>query len=200
MQYLKDEVKNRIVSAALDEFDQKGFNDASMREIAKNAGIATGNIYRYFAGKDELFKSIMLPVYQRFTALVFSEFGSDSDDTFVLADIVDKVMSFYGEYSREFMILLDKSEGSAFQDVKETLIALIEKRVKEELLPKLADVGIKIADEFIFYVISSMLVEGVFTILRACKGDSDRLKKLMGQMLALNLHYFEIMKENPNFR
>jgi len=200
MQYLKDEIKNRIINAALNEFDEKGFNDASMRKIAQNAGIATGNIYRYFEGKDGLFHYIMAPVYERFTALIFTEFKADSNHTPVIADIVDRIMNFYENYSREFMILLDKSEGSTYQNTKEILLVLIEKRLKEDLLPKLADEGVIIADEFIFYVIASMLVEGIFTILGECKDDYNRIKKLIGQMLALNLNYLEVMIVNPTFR
>lgn len=199
MQYLKDEIKYSILQAALNEFDEKGFNDASMREIAGNAGIATGNIYRYFGGKDDLFQAIMAPVYERFTELIFTEFAADDHNTPVLEDIVDKIMNFYEAFSREFMILLDKSQGSSYQGIKEDLILLIEKRLKAELLPKLEGTGAMI-DGYIFYVMASMLVEGVFTILRECKEDRKRIKRLMGQMLALNLHYLEIMTVNPSFR
>ncbi|MEA4926519.1 MAG: TetR/AcrR family transcriptional regulator [Syntrophomonadaceae bacterium] len=200
MQYLKDEIKNSIISAALNEFEEKGFNNASIRTIASNAGIATGNLYRYFDGKEELFNYIMAPVSERFTALIFSDFKADSNNLPVLADVVDKIMSFYERYSREFMILLDKSEGSVYQNLKEDLIIMIEKRVKEELMPKLKDEKVVIADEFIFHVLASMLIEGILRILKQCKGDDSRIRKLIGQMLALNIDYLEIMKKDPVFR
>jgi hypothetical protein len=142
----------------------------------------------------------MAPVSERFTDLIFSDFQAGADNMPVLADVVEKVMSFYTKYSREFMILLDKSEGSVYQDLKGDLIVLIEKRLKEELVPKLQAGNVLIADEFIFYVIAAMLVEGVLKILKQCKGDGSRIKKLIGQMLALNMNYLEIMKENPVFR
>lgn len=199
MQYLKDEIKNNIISAALNEFDKKGFNDASIRVIARNAGIATGNLYRYFNGKEELFKYIMEPVFERFTGLIFSDFKGDANNLSVLTEIVDKIMGFYEQYSREFMILLDKSEGSVYQNFKEDLIALIEKRVKDDLIPKLKDEQVIIADEFIFHALASMLVEGILKILKQAKGDGGRIRKLISQMLALNLNYFEIMKKDPVF-
>ena len=200
MQYLKDEIKNSIISAALDEFEKKGFNDASIRTIARNAGIAAGNLYRYFNSKEELFNYIMEPVSERFTALIFSDFKADANNVPVLADVMDKIMSFYDKDSREFMILLDKSEGSVYQNLKENLISLIEKRMKEELKPKLKAEGIVIADEFIFHVLASMLVEGVLRILKQDKEDGRRIRKLISQMLALNLNYLEIMKKDPVFR
>ncbi|NLN87303.1 MAG: TetR family transcriptional regulator [Syntrophomonadaceae bacterium] len=199
MQYLKEEIKNSIISAALDEFEEKGFNDASIRNIAKNAGIATGNLYRYFDGKEQLFNHIMEPVSERFIGLIFSDFKADSKNLPVLADVVDKIMNFYEQYSREFMILLDKSEGSVYQNLKEDLIDLIEKRVQDELMLKLTDEGIIIADEFIFHVIAAMLIEGILRILKQGKRDEARIRKLISQMLALNLNYLEIMMNDPVF-
>ncbi|MEM5818999.1 MAG: TetR/AcrR family transcriptional regulator, partial [Desulfitobacterium hafniense] len=179
MQYLKEEIKNSIVLAALDEFEEKGFNDASIRAIAKNAGIATSNIYRYFNGKEELFNSIMEPVFKRFTDLIFSEFKVDANNLPALADVVDKIMSFYEQYSREMMILLDKSEGSVYHNLKEDLILLIKKRTKEELVHKLKAEGVILADEYIFHVLASMYMEGILRILREGKGDGSRIRKLI---------------------
>ena len=50
MQYLKPEIRAKILSSALDEFAEHGYARAQMRRIARGAGISTSNIYRYFAG------------------------------------------------------------------------------------------------------------------------------------------------------
>ena len=39
----------RIQQAALDEFSEKGFLGASLRQIVKNAGVTTGAFYGYFS-------------------------------------------------------------------------------------------------------------------------------------------------------
>ncbi|MCX7667930.1 MAG: FGGY family carbohydrate kinase, partial [Atribacterota bacterium] len=49
---IKEEIKSAIISSALKEFYEKGFLDASMREIAKNSNVAIGNMYRYFKNKE----------------------------------------------------------------------------------------------------------------------------------------------------
>ena len=51
----------RIKQAALDEFSDKGFLGASLRQIVKNAGVTTGAFYGYFSGKEALFASIVEP-------------------------------------------------------------------------------------------------------------------------------------------
>ena len=50
-----------IQRAALDEFLDKGFLGASLRQIVKNAGVTTGAFYGYFSSKEALFASIAEP-------------------------------------------------------------------------------------------------------------------------------------------
>ncbi|MCR4856558.1 MAG: TetR/AcrR family transcriptional regulator [Erysipelotrichaceae bacterium] len=58
-QKLKDEVRQAIITAAKEEFLERGYEDASMRSIAQKAGITVGNIYRYFDNKDDLNRQIL---------------------------------------------------------------------------------------------------------------------------------------------
>ena len=51
----------KIQQAALEEFSQKGFLGASLRQIVKNAGVTTGAFYGYFSSKEALFASIVEP-------------------------------------------------------------------------------------------------------------------------------------------
>ena len=48
MQIKKDEIKNEILKVARAEFHKNGFANASMRKIARKAGISVSNIYNYF--------------------------------------------------------------------------------------------------------------------------------------------------------
>lgn len=41
----------KIQQAALEEFSDKGFFGASLRQIVKNAGVTTGAFYGYFSSK-----------------------------------------------------------------------------------------------------------------------------------------------------
>jgi AcrR family transcriptional regulator len=48
------ETRNRILSAALNLFRDRGFDETSMREIAAAAGVAIGAAYYYFDSKEAL--------------------------------------------------------------------------------------------------------------------------------------------------
>lgn len=50
---------NRIFSAALQEFLEKGFQAASLRNIVKMAGVTTGAFYGYYKSKEELFEALV---------------------------------------------------------------------------------------------------------------------------------------------
>lgn len=51
----QNQKKQRILDAAISVFIDKGFEEASMRDIASAAGLTTGAIYHHFKNKDELF-------------------------------------------------------------------------------------------------------------------------------------------------
>ena len=55
------ETLTRIHQAAVDEFLEKGFTDASLRQIVKNAGVTTGAFYGYYSSKEALFTALVEP-------------------------------------------------------------------------------------------------------------------------------------------
>jgi AcrR family transcriptional regulator len=58
-QVLKLELRESILRAAEALFAEAGYQGATMAQIAARAGMSTGNLYRYFANKDQLFYSIV---------------------------------------------------------------------------------------------------------------------------------------------
>src|SRR5688500_8480506 len=51
--------RNQILQAAAQVFAQKGFHRATIRDVAKAAGIADGTIYNYFENKTALLVGIL---------------------------------------------------------------------------------------------------------------------------------------------
>jgi TetR/AcrR family transcriptional regulator len=52
---LDQEKQDRILNAALKEFAQKGYKNASTNEIVKDAGISKGSLFHYFKNKKDLY-------------------------------------------------------------------------------------------------------------------------------------------------
>jgi AcrR family transcriptional regulator len=55
----KSERREEILAAAKAVFAAKGFQAATIADIAKEAGLAYGSVYWYFDSKDELFHALM---------------------------------------------------------------------------------------------------------------------------------------------
>jgi TetR/AcrR family transcriptional repressor of uid operon len=53
----RDEIRERLVTAAAEVFSEKGYDGARVGEIARRAGLTTGAIYGRFTGKAELLRA-----------------------------------------------------------------------------------------------------------------------------------------------
>ncbi|MCR5635254.1 MAG: TetR/AcrR family transcriptional regulator [Lachnospiraceae bacterium] len=62
MGYDYDQTHNRILKSAMEQFIQKGFSGASIREICKNAGVTNGAFYAHFESKEDMFSALVEPV------------------------------------------------------------------------------------------------------------------------------------------
>lgn len=74
---LDEEKQNRIINAALKEFAQKGYDNASTNEIVKEAGISKGLLFHYFQNKKHLYFFLFDYCYD----LIVDEFYKKADLT-----------------------------------------------------------------------------------------------------------------------
>ena len=51
--------RDDVFAAAAHVFLEKGFHGATMAEIARQAGVATGTLYNLFAGKEQLYLAMV---------------------------------------------------------------------------------------------------------------------------------------------
>ncbi len=54
----------KIIECSLKEFLERGYNDASLRNIAGAAGVSTSTIYTRFKDKEGLFRYLLAPVFR----------------------------------------------------------------------------------------------------------------------------------------
>ncbi len=54
------EKEQKILEASIKIFSEKGFSAATTSEIAKNAGVAEGTIFRYFKTKKDILRGILI--------------------------------------------------------------------------------------------------------------------------------------------
>ncbi|MDC7125265.1 MAG: TetR/AcrR family transcriptional regulator [Spirochaetales bacterium] len=128
MQIPKDKIKNQILISARREFEEKGYADASIREIAWDANVSKSNIYNYFENKNILFTSVLEDTIKKIDNgldLMEKGFKTKSQNNYnaeAQEDIMEKFMVFVFLYIRELKILLFKSAGSSLEKYKTQII------------------------------------------------------------------------------
>lgn len=85
--------KDKLKRAALAAFAQKGYEGATMQEIAEAVGINKASIYNHFKGKEDLFLSVYEDVAREYEKLL-KRLIRDSEKM----DIQDKLLYMFKEY------------------------------------------------------------------------------------------------------
>ncbi|WP_246037506.1 TetR/AcrR family transcriptional regulator [Dysgonomonas capnocytophagoides] len=127
MRVLKDDKYRSILRAARKEFILRGFKDASMRTIAKDANVGLSNIYNYFKNKDEIFLEIVSPARDDLFAFVKDKHTEKYIDFNFMStrayqeETVDVYIQLLIKYKEEIRLLLFYSQGSTMENFRETL-------------------------------------------------------------------------------
>lgn len=96
--------RRAILDAATEEFTEKGLEKASMRAIAKTAGMTTGAIYTMFDGKEDIYAALLLESLTRLRSYVQEQ--TERADT-PIDKVTASVMAFYDYYAdRQFEVQL----------------------------------------------------------------------------------------------
>ena len=111
MQYLKEDIQEKILHIAEEVFSEKGYKDASMREIASRTGITVSNIYHYFTNKDEIFRTILKPVLNDLYAKIYSHDAYQQESVQEYIDLVS-------EHRARLRMLLFQAQGSSLENFR----------------------------------------------------------------------------------
>lgn len=184
MQYQKDEVRNRIVEEALIEFNEKGYEGASIRSIAKKSNTSVGNIYKYFKSKEDLYENLIGSIYNRFIGYVkqFDKVELNEKAEVVFFQLVDEIMEIFNVSNVEISILLNKSEGSIYENCKSVFVDFATRISTEKMQYELSLRGKRLKNNFIIYVLSHSLIESIALIVRE-RTDGAEVRKLIVNLI-----------------
>ncbi|GGA42321.1 TetR/AcrR family transcriptional regulator [Paenibacillus physcomitrellae] len=174
MQIQKEEVRDAILEAAANEFHQYGYAEASMRRIAKSAGMTTGNIYRYFSGKEELFDAIVGPIYSQYSSYageylqtVDLHVGSEvrtTDDFW--RRVEDALVGLLKASGTGLMLLLCRSEGSKYESIKQEITLFSETLLLKQFAAAKPARSLSNYEQREVKMINATLIEGIVLIIR----------------------------------
>lgn len=133
MQVLKEEIRLSILQKAQETFLQTGFRNASMKDIASKAGVAVGNLYRYYPNKESLFDAVTERAYSDLTGLITGDQQAIQPGLAVFEE-VGRVLSILVQEQREgLLILLYGSTGTSREGFKERFFGEFSEHIKNHL-------------------------------------------------------------------
>lgn len=181
VQVLKEDVKNRILDAALNEFYEKDFKNANLRSIASEADVSVGLIYSYFNNKDDLFDEVVKSV-RNISIDSLNYKSSNPYETFINFER-DTILELLNNH-KEFVILADKSFGTKYEGFKEKLVDELTIHISENL--DYTHFNNKLETDSVFiHILANTFIEGILEIARHHKG-----KKWAENMLDLFAEYY----------
>lgn len=172
LSYSSDLTKSRIIDCAIQEFNDNGYTNANIRNIAKNAQVTTGAIYNHFESKEKLFKAIIGEVvdnlfdlyeelhhiYDDIENIKFVDFDALFDQT------IGAILDYFYDNWVEIKLLFLSSAGSAYENFCDKLIAVEENSMIDIL--KMQGITLDKTTLFFTHVISSASVEQLVEVVR----------------------------------
>lgn len=146
-QIRKDRERQRIredfLEAALAVFSKFGYHNATVEEIARQAGYSTGSLYNYFKNKQDMFTTLVRGVVERMQP----RFDREMDAARTFDEGLDAYLQLMGDFATEtlagyrFLLDPDSHEGLASSDLHEFMEESFWRMV--ERMRKLVEQGIE---------------------------------------------------------
>lgn len=158
MQILKEEIRNRIMTVAREQFLEKNYLKASMRDIALASGVGVGNIYNYFTNKDELLRAVVHPVTSEIERMLDRHHGHYGSDALEMPPetyfrmVMDGCLALVKEQRALMTILIFRAQGSSLENFREQFSDRATVLVKEWFARNKAyrpEINVPVSDFFI---------------------------------------------------
>lgn len=113
----KAQRQNEILEAARRCFDENGFLNTTLQDVAREAEVSVGLIYRYFESKEDIFASLALKGAKHFDEELASMLKRAQatrkrpDPQELLAELAERFFAFYTPYGEYFDMLMYSYKG-----------------------------------------------------------------------------------------
>jgi len=109
----RDRQKSEILDIARRDFAAKGYEGASMNEIAEGSGFSVGHIYNVIGNKDALFDAVMMREGIELAGLVAASIESreNTSERGRVERLIDTVLEYFDSHREFFQIYLNETGG-----------------------------------------------------------------------------------------
>ena len=136
----KERRRQQIIVAAKRIFSAKGFNKATMEDIAEEAEISPGTIYIYFKNKDELYASLSIRILQHLNIrLEHVKNENNLNDEQRIASLKDALYDIYDFDPLILINLFHLQSSESLKNLSPELLSEI-KRLSQSSLKIMSDI------------------------------------------------------------
>ena len=164
-----------IQQAAMQEFLDKGFQGASLRQIVKNAGVTTGAFYGYFSSKEALFNALVEPhaaaLMGKFmeAQTSFAELPEEQQPSHMGVEsrtYLDWMVDYICQHRDPVKLLLTRSEGTSYEHFVHNMVE-VEVEYTLQYMEVLRRLGRDIPElsQSLCHIIASGMFNGIFEIV-----------------------------------
>ncbi len=178
MSETEQNVKNRLLSSAKEEFLEKGYTGASLRQICAKAGVTTGALYFFFQNKEDLFSALVEEPLREFKKLYQECAEQELRDLSSFEETEDRVITFLFHNREACILLLEKSAGTKYASFR----ADYHRQLEETFGEFFRKYGGDDIDPALIHLIASMRMHGYLELLYGDyqEGRTKQLAKDMG--------------------
>ena len=90
----KEQKKSEIARVAIQLFSEKGFENATLQNIADAAGVGKGTIYHYFKSKFDILKQIVTELLNEFNSAIESAVFDEGDPEAQIFSLFDQTIDW----------------------------------------------------------------------------------------------------------
>ncbi|NPA24831.1 MAG: TetR/AcrR family transcriptional regulator [Deltaproteobacteria bacterium] len=106
--------QQEILDAALKLFAERGYHHVSINDIAREAAYAVGTIYKFFPGKEELYRAIIHDLGEKFTRAATVGLEGEGDAKTIIADYLAATSRVFQENSTAIRLYFAETQGASF--------------------------------------------------------------------------------------
>jgi len=145
--------RQEMLAASLGLFSEKGYHQVSMNEIARKSEFAIGTLYKFFKNKEDLYKTLMLELADRFQAALQEVLEAKEDEIEKLRNYVKVKGEVFRANISVIRLYFAEAQGASFnlgvgldskiremqKEVIQTLTAVFASGMKRNRFKRIAD-------------------------------------------------------------
>lgn len=132
----KKEIRDKILKAATEEFNERGYILSTISTIMRRANLAVGTYYNYFRSKEDVLFALLKPLVQGVTFKIETGLAGRQNAIELLTEACDFVADYLDDHRFLLPLFLGERTGSpGFHKPFEVLLNMgqIRKEIREDI-------------------------------------------------------------------